>query len=104
MVENPIELSEREQRAATGESQIDGRLTGLPGLGEVLVDGQRSVEMLDGLAVGRTPSRLRPCLAQVGESLLPRLASDRMMGQSLDLLDQPVRDRKSTRLNSSHLV
>ena len=39
MVENPVEFSEREQRAPTGEPQVDGGLAGLEGLGEVREHG-----------------------------------------------------------------
>ena len=60
VVENPIDFSEREQRAPTGEFQIDGRLAGRLSLGKVLEHGQRSLEMRDGLAWAERPAALVP--------------------------------------------
>ena len=62
----------------------------LAGLGEVGQRRQRLLEVCDRLAVGRARERLGAGLPEVGDGLSHSFAPERMVGQPVDVLGQPV--------------
>ena len=83
-------ISERKERIAQVEAQIDGLLDGVTTVREMLQRTQRLLEARHRLAVGRARHRLGPGLPAVAQGLVPHLAPQGMVGQPFDLLAQPV--------------
>ena len=88
--EGPLVLPEQRERVPEVEKHLHGlRLRG-GGIGQALQDLQRLLEPGGGLAVGGMSERLRARLAEIACRSIPALTTAGMMGESLDVLAQPV--------------
>jgi hypothetical protein len=59
-------------------------------LRQMLESTQRLFEGPNGLAVGRPRHGVLPCLSAVSQGLLPHLTPERVVGQPLGLLAEPI--------------
>ena len=78
------------QGAAGGEVEVDGLLRPRATLRKMLERVERLLEAGGRLPVGRALHRLHPGLTEIGDGLLPRLAPERVVGQALDVLREPL--------------
>ena len=90
VIEDSPELSEGSERIAKVEPEVDSLLDRLAILGEMREGGERLLEACDGFPVGGTCGGLHPGLTGVGDGLVPDLAPEGMVGETIDLLGQPV--------------
>jgi hypothetical protein len=88
--EDPFPLSQREERSAQVETEIDGLREGITRLRQTPEGTERLLEVLHGLAVGRACHGLLPRLPAVRQGLVPHLPPQGMVGQAFDLLGHPV--------------
>ena len=91
-ITHPHEFSQRKERRAQVEPQIDGLLVRVTTLGEMLQGQQRLFTARHRLAVGRVLGRLGTCEPAVHHGFVPHLAPQGMVRQAFDLL----RDRSPT--------
>ena len=75
---------------SAGRAEVNGLLSRVPPLREMLQGDQRLLKVPHNLPVGRTHLCLHPCLPAVGHGLLPHLPPQGMVGQAFDLLGQTV--------------
>src|SRR5215510_11787892 len=79
-------IAERAECRAQGETEIDGLLTCVAPVGEMLEGAERLLEVPCCLAVDRLCQGLLPCLPAVCQGLLPYFPPQGMVGQPLDLV------------------
>ena len=79
-----------DQGAAGVEVEIDGLLRPLATLRKMLERVERLLEAGDRLPVGRARHRLLSGLTEIADGLLPHLAPERVVGQALDVLREPL--------------
>jgi hypothetical protein len=91
MLQDRRELSESDERTSGLEPDVDGALTMDAVLGAMREGCHRLLEPRQCLPVGRASGGLRSGLVTVRDGLLPYLSLQSMMGQTLDLFDDPVR-------------
>src|SRR2546425_5127135 len=89
VVEDSRELSEGSERIAKVQPEIKPELHGFAILGEMREGSERLLEARDRFPVSRACGSLRPGLTKVGDSLVPDLAPEGMVGEAIDLLGQP---------------
>src|SRR5262249_32266365 len=87
----PTMLSERQERIAEAEAEIDGLLACVLMLREMLKRHQRLLEVLDRLPVGRTRRGLGTGLTKVTQGLAPHLAPEGMVREAFSLFIQALR-------------
>ena len=80
--------------SAKVKAKIDGPLQRLACLGQMLHGRHRLLEAAHRLPVGRSAHCLGARLTEVRKCLLPHLASHRMVGQPLDVLDSSTTARR----------
>ena len=85
MLKDLVERSERHERAAEVEAQVDGLLHGRAGLGQMREGPECLLERRHGLPVCRLREGLGPGLAAVGDGPVPHLSPQGVVGQPLDL-------------------
>ena len=90
VVEDPLELAERDERDAQAEQQIDDLLDCRHLLWEMAQRGQRLLEDRHGDPVGRTGSGLLSCLPAVHHRAFPKFTAHRMVGEFLNALGEAV--------------
>jgi hypothetical protein len=83
-------IAERLERVPEIESDVDGQLGRLPGLGETVEGSHRLLQVGYRLAVGGPRAGPESRLAEIHDRLLPYLTPDGVMGQLFDVLGQPV--------------
>ena len=83
-------LSERQERIAQVEAEIDGLLARVLMLREMLQRHQRLLEAPDRFPVGRARGGLGTGLTKVREGLSPHLAPEGMVRQAFNLFIQAV--------------
>ena len=76
--------------AAGVEVEVDGLLRPLATLREMLERVERLLEAGGRLPVGRARHRLPSGLTEIADGLLPHLAPERVVGQALDVLREPL--------------
>jgi hypothetical protein len=65
---------------------VDGQLGRLPGLGKMVEDLERLLQVSNGLPIGAPRHGSQPCLAEIGDRLFPQLAPHSVMCEPLGLL------------------
>ncbi len=88
-------VSERKERIAQRQAEIDGLLDGVTPLRQMLESTQGLLKARHRLAVGRARHAPSPRLPAVGQGFVPYLALQGMVGQPLDLLERAARRRAS---------
>src|SRR2546428_5454906 len=89
VVEASLALSEGMEQVAQVQPQVDALLDCFARLGKIGEGSERLLEARDGFPVGRARGGLRPGLTEIGDGLVPDLAPESMVGESIDLLGQP---------------
>src|SRR5713101_1112426 len=90
MVEDLPELAERKERIAKLHPEIDALFDCFAALGDMCKGRERLLEAHNRFPAGRACSSLRPGLTEVGEGLVPDFAPKGMVGEAIDVVDQPV--------------
>src|SRR5437016_10799004 len=90
VVEDSLDLSEDRERIAKVQPKIDTLLDCFATFGEMREGSERLLKARDCFPVGRVRGGLRPGLTEVGDGLVPDLAPEGMVGETIDLLGQPV--------------
>src|SRR3989441_5827468 len=90
VIEDSLELSERVERIAKLQQEINPLLDRSSALREMPESFERLLEARDCFPVGRARGGLRPGLTEVGDGLVPDLAPEGMVGETIDVLGQPV--------------
>jgi len=75
---------------AQTEPQVDSLLARRPPIGKMGERSERLLEIGRRLAVSRPVQRARTGLGEVAHGLLPQFAAQRVIGEPLDLLGEPV--------------
>ena len=89
-VAGPSELPEWGERVPELDPEVHRRFQGLGGLWQVSQRLERPLHVRGDLQVGRPTQGLCPGLPQVADRLVPLLGPKRVVGQALDVLDEPV--------------
>src|SRR2546422_5707400 len=89
VIEDSLELSERVERIAKLQQEINPLLDRSSALREMPEGFERLFKARDGFPIGRAGGGLRPGLAGIGDGLVPDLAPEGMVGETIDVLGQP---------------
>jgi len=87
----PLDFPQRQEGLAEVEAEIDAHHRRFAALRELIERLPRLLIAAQRLPVSRPRRDFLACLAEVVDGLVPRLAAERMMGQPLDVIGQPVR-------------
>src|SRR5439155_12901240 len=93
-----LAFSERMQRTAQGDPDIDGLLARLVRERKVLQSLERLFQKRHSFPVGRLGVDFGARLPAVGDGLLPYFTSAGVIGESFDLFDQALRIKRLKRL------